>query len=79
MLLKKPQREQTSLICRRKRPMWHHSGLSLLITRQAILLVKRKGGKERALHAGTLSEQVQKLQRRRKSQVPLIIVIEEGN
>jgi len=24
--------------------MWHHSGLSLLITRQAVLRVKREGG-----------------------------------
>lgn len=78
MLLKKTRREQTILICRRKRPTQHHLGLSLLITRQAVLLVKRKGG-EKALHAGTVSEQVQKLQHRRKRKVPLIIFTEKGN
>lgn len=59
--------------------MWHHLGLSLLITRQAVLLVKRKGRKKKALHAGTVSEQVQKLQHRRKRRVPLIVFTEKEN
>lgn len=59
--------------------MQHHLGLGLLITRQAVPLVKRRRGeKKQAPHAGPVSEQVQKLQHRRKRQVSLIIFTEKG-